>query len=128
MLHICFIGLFAWAQITSFAPVNNPQTEWLTAANSTVTDWVNPKDHGPSVLRLQVLLDRALFSPAEIDARFGVNLRKAVHAYEDTHGLPAGDAVSPQMWSMLNRDTAPVLVSYQITAADVAGPFVQIPR
>jgi lipoprotein-anchoring transpeptidase ErfK/SrfK len=82
-----------------------------------------PAASGPppdeKTLRLQVLLDRAHFSPGEIDGRDGGNTRIALASYERERGRrgPAHAGAG------LEADSAPHLVDYTITAQDVAGPF-----
>ena len=83
---------------------------------------------GPQVLRAQILLDRARFSPGEIDGVFGSNTRRAIEGYQRQQGLPVTGAVDAATWAKLNADAAPVVVSHTLTAEDVAGPFVQVPR
>ena len=82
---------------------------------------------GPAVLRAQVLLDRAHFSPGEIDGTFGDNSVRAAAAFDAANGLDAAVPVSAATWRALDRDARPVVVPYQITAEDVAGPFLPIP-
>jgi lipoprotein-anchoring transpeptidase ErfK/SrfK len=84
-------------------------------------------EKGPAVLRAQVLLDRASFSPGEIDAAIGPNLRAAIRGFQTAHQLPVTDELGPETWIALNMDSAPVLIEYEIAAEDVAGPFTRIP-
>jgi lipoprotein-anchoring transpeptidase ErfK/SrfK len=82
---------------------------------------------GSAILRAQILLDRAHCSPGEIDGRYGSNTRLAVTEFNLSHGIAAGANVTAATWDALNKDAAPVIVPYTLTAADVAGPFVVNP-
>lgn len=80
-----------------------------------------------SPLRAQVLLERAFFSPGEIDGAAGGNLKRAVTAYQKAHGLTASGTLDTATWEKLNADTAPVLIEVTLTEDDVAGPFGRVP-
>jgi peptidoglycan hydrolase-like protein with peptidoglycan-binding domain len=54
---------------------------------------------------LQVLLDRARFSPGEIDGRFGENAKKAMRAYEEAQQLPTSDEIGADVWRSSRRTT-----------------------
>lgn len=86
-----------------------------------------PKSKRAALLRTQVLLDRAHFSPGEIDASPGSNLKKAIAAFQKSNELNPSGTIDKQTWMVLNQDSAPVLIEYTIAAADVAGPFTEIP-
>ncbi len=72
-------------------------------------------------LELQVRLDRAGFSPGEIDGRGGVNTTHAAQAFAGARHLSSSDPEA--ILRALSSDTAPVLTTYAISAADLAGPF-----
>lgn len=113
------------------AAIRKPATVSLDAKvvnDSATTPIVKRGSAGGGVLRAQVLLDRARFSPGEIDAAFGGNVEKAVAGFQKAHGIEPTGVVDAATWKLLNADAAPVLVSYEITAADVAGPFQAVPE
>lgn len=85
-------------------------------------------DAGSGVVRLEILLDRAHFSPGEIDGQFGDNLRIAVSGYQSAHNLEKTGSADQETWESLNADTASALAPYTISADDVMGLFEPIPR
>lgn len=77
------------------------------------------------LLRAQVLLDRAGFSPGVIDARHGENVRQALAAFQEARGLPRDGTLNPAAWQALQSVGGPSVVArYVITQADLAGPFI----
>ena len=81
----------------------------------------------PAALRAQVLLERAWFSPGEIDGQWGSKSRKALAAFQETKALPMTGEPDEASLAALDADGAPVLVGYTITEDDVAGPFLPTP-
>jgi lipoprotein-anchoring transpeptidase ErfK/SrfK len=91
--------------------------------DSTKTGPVGPEATGPRVVRAQILLDRARFSPGQIDGVYGEDLGIAVKGYQENHGLKPTGIIDAEMWRLLNTDAGPLLLTYTITQADEKGPF-----
>jgi lipoprotein-anchoring transpeptidase ErfK/SrfK len=80
----------------------------------------------PTVIKAQVLLDRARFSPGEIDGKQGDNFKKAIRTFAAHQGVPSTDALTEEVWQKLNSTSAdPVVTEYTITHDDVRGPFAK---
>jgi lipoprotein-anchoring transpeptidase ErfK/SrfK len=98
--------------------VNNPATR----------ETVGPDSAGSAVVRAQILLDRARFSPAEIDGRYNANLRIAIYGFQSARKLPMTGTVDGATWRALNADPQEALIDYTVRAEDVKGPFRRVPE
>ena len=111
----------AWAAPPALDMETVNKAEW-SAANG------KAKEVNPALIKAQVLLDRARFSPGVIDGHNGENLQNAIKAFEKDRGLKPDGALDQELWTKLSETSPdPVLIEYTIRDEDVKGPFVAIP-
>ena len=104
-------------------PSNSPLAKPIDTANwRAAPETPDAKRH--ALLRAEVLLARAHFSPGVIDGQDGGNLQNAIAAFEAAHSLPVDGKMDEAVWGALAKDTQPVLTDYAVTADDVKGPFL----
>lgn len=115
-------------------PVNNPERwEQISAQQLNRTPIFLPLSGdvaGPSVLRVQILLDRAFFSPGIMDGRWGKNTAKAIYFFQQRERLRTTGRADSVTFNRLARVAgAPdqLVVQRRLTAEDVKGPFMPMP-
>ncbi|MGP5061586.1 L,D-transpeptidase family protein [Psychrobacter celer] len=81
--------------------------------------------------KLQALLNWHHNGVGAVDGYWGKNTKKAMQAFQKANGLSVTEALNTETWQALTSDkalmTQPVLVSYQLTDADVDIKTTTIP-
>src|SRR5260370_18729621 len=76
------------------------------------------------IVKVQILLDRALFSPGEIDGKLAENTQKALRAFADAKGLSFQKTITSELWTALTQTGQdPVITQYTTAEGDVKEPF-----
>jgi len=107
-----------------------------TSAGATLTKFpARIPNRGAATFQLQILLDRAGFSPGTIDGNWGPNAAKALKWFRVANGM---DSVTPGRAASIDRETyqklvaagqtTPLVTTYEVTPDDMEGPFIQIPN
>ena len=76
------------------------------------------------VTALQVFLDREGFSPGVIDGKKGSNVTKAIEAWQNATGETLDPNNADDILERLRLSGGMAFTTYEITAADAAGPYV----
>src|SRR5215212_6517672 len=80
--------------------------------------------------KVQILLDRARFSPGVIDGRMGENGENALATFRDTNQVESKDKAVDEptlakLAEVAGEAQNPVLIEYKITEDDLKGPFTK---
>jgi lipoprotein-anchoring transpeptidase ErfK/SrfK len=120
---IVVLGLMAFAPLPASGAEFNPDS--INAAN--FTGKLPSGDRlSPLAVKVQVLLDRARFSPGEIDGKFGDNVEKALLAFAEANNLAAGKILTPEIWAKLQPAAGDaVITDYVLTEQDLKGPYIE---
>src|SRR3954452_9236600 len=120
---IAVLALTAFLSLPAAAAEVKPDN--INAAN--FTGKVPSEDRVSALaVKVQVLLDRAGFSPGEIDGKVGENVEKAVEAFTETNHLAPGKVLTPEIWAKLQPAGGdPVITDYVLTDQDLKGPYIE---
>jgi lipoprotein-anchoring transpeptidase ErfK/SrfK len=120
---IVVLGLLAFLPLPASGAELNADS--INAAN--FSGKVPPEGRlSPLAVKVQVLLDRAHFSPGEIDGEFGENVEKALAAFTEANHLASGKALTAEIWSKLQPASGEaVMTDYVLTDRDIKGPYIE---
>ncbi|MGZ8321146.1 MAG: peptidoglycan-binding domain-containing protein, partial [Telluria sp.] len=107
--HIAAAIASAAAFSTAYAETGAPapsQPLTVEAVNAPAKFDAKAKKTGPAILRAQIMLDRAYFSPGEIDGAYGSNMRQALSGFQAARKLPVTGKLDEATWNALNADNS----------------------
>jgi lipoprotein-anchoring transpeptidase ErfK/SrfK len=130
----------SWQEVVQLDPATGPEIpnpekwEQITAQSVNTAPQHVPLHGdvgGPSVLRTQILLDRALFSPGIMDGRWGKNTAEALYWFQHREGLRKTARLDSATFQRLRQaagNPQELVVRKTLTEDDVKGPFTKIPE
>lgn len=120
--------------LNKLLPTIKYSTENLPAMAKKVNDasWTPGTNINRTIgTKLQALLNWHHNGVGAVDGYWGKNTKKAMQAFQKANGLSVTEALNTETWQALTSDkalmTQPVLVSYQLTDADVDIKTTTIP-
>ena len=120
-----FLGTVLWLWLMS--PAMAASLDAASINNAEYRSKVPTEDKiDAAIVKAQILLDRAQFSPGEIDGKLGENAEKAIRAFAEAKGLASARSLTEEVWKKLlevSPDTA--ITDYKISESDVKGPFLE---
>jgi lipoprotein-anchoring transpeptidase ErfK/SrfK len=108
------VAALLWAGVAS---AQQPKKGHVTARTAQAAET------NSQMLAVQVALDRAGFSPGEIDGQGGAKTRLAIGAFQTANNLPSSGTPDQATLAALHVAPEPI-ISYTISQQDAAGPFL----
>ena len=120
------------ALIMAIALVAWPSGGWarqkaaaLTPEAINTADFAGEKPTRPLLIKVQVLLDRARFSPGVIDGEDGENLRHALAAFQRERGLNTTGSLDKETWRQLKETSGePVVIDHVLSQEEADTPLL----
>jgi lipoprotein-anchoring transpeptidase ErfK/SrfK len=126
MIRPSLIVLLSWICLASPTLAAGIDAAAINSADFGASKSLSEDRINPLVVKVQVLLDRARFSPGEIDGRLGENAQKALKAFAEAKGLKPNRPLTTEVWGALAATSSDAVVTeYKITKDDVKGPFLE---
>src|SRR5262245_15549915 len=124
LASLLLIGLLSVPAIAAKRSSRSATLLSIDSVNGAEINKLSTRPSSAALLRVQILLDRAHFSPGEIDDNFGENTRKAVRIYRETKSLSNGERIDEALLrALVENDDEPALVTYRITEENTTGTF-----